>query len=164
MARSATLSRLAPMRRGSSKAGPGQTFLCPTERCTFCSLAPNGKVANRSALRARGHSVMHVPLLRIEANPTADLGDGAYAAVAVTSANAIACDCTAPAQTVDIDVPTFAVGERTAETAREAGFMRSCRRTAMWCCLRQLLRKKSCLAVRSSILRRRSRWRSRRQA
>jgi len=65
-------------------------------------------------LRARGHSVTHAPMLRIEVNPDADLG--------MTSANAVDAIGRHPQKASILNVPTFVVGERTAEAAREAGF------------------------------------------
>ena len=75
-------------------------------------------------LRARGHIVMHVPLLRIEANTGADLGDGVYAALAATSANAIHAIAEHPRRRTILRIPLFAVGDRTADAAREAGYQR----------------------------------------
>jgi uroporphyrinogen-III synthase len=72
-------------------------------------------------LRARGHRVTHAPMLRIEPNPDSDLGNGPYAAIAVTSANAIDAIGRHPQKASILNVPTFVVGERTAEAAREAG-------------------------------------------
>jgi uroporphyrinogen-III synthase len=75
-----------------------------------------------AALRARGHAVVIAPLLRIEAMADADVGAGPWAAILVTSANA------APAIAVHERLeelralPVFAVGERSAEAMRAAGF------------------------------------------
>ena len=75
-----------------------------------------------AALRARGHTVVAAPLLRIEARQDAEIGRGPWAAVLVTSANA------APAiarhgrfEELRL-LPTFAVGERSAQALRAAGF------------------------------------------
>jgi uroporphyrinogen-III synthase len=73
-------------------------------------------------LRVRGHRVTHAPMLRIEANPDSDLGDGSYAALVMTSANAAEVVARHPQRKSILNALTFAVGERTAEAAREAGF------------------------------------------
>src|SRR5581483_1139478 len=70
-----------------------------------------------AALRARGHDVLVAPLMHIESIP-ADLS-GNWAGVVITSANA-------PGAVGRVDtllaLPLFAVGERSAQAAREAGF------------------------------------------
>jgi len=69
------------------------------------------------ALRARGHAVAVVPLMRIEALSDPDLGNGPWAAILVTSANA------ARARFDQWHgVPVFAVGRRSAQAMRMAGF------------------------------------------
>lgn len=70
----------------------------------------------------RGHRVTHAPILRIEVNPDSDLGNGSYAAIAITSANAVDAIAQHPHKTSMLNVPAFVVGERTADAAREAGF------------------------------------------
>jgi uroporphyrinogen-III synthase len=77
-----------------------------------------------TTLRARGHGVMHVPLIRIEADTGVDLGDGPYVALAVTSANAIDAIARHPRKDMILGLLVFAVGKRTAESARMAGFQR----------------------------------------
>jgi uroporphyrinogen-III synthase len=70
-----------------------------------------------AALAARGHKAWKVPLLKIE--PVgADLSGG-WGGVIVTSANAPAAATANPAL---LKLPAFAVGERSAEAARAAGF------------------------------------------
>ncbi|MFL9827679.1 uroporphyrinogen-III synthase [Rhodoplanes sp. SY1] len=70
-----------------------------------------------AALRARGHDVLVAPLLGIV--PVADpaIGDGPWAAVAVTSANAIPALVSLPLS----GVPVFTVGGKTAKAVRAAG-------------------------------------------
>ena len=73
-----------------------------------------------AVLRERGHEVLVAPLMRAEA-VTADLG-GTFAGVIVTSANApraIGDDSQFAALKA---LPVFAVGKRSAESVREAGF------------------------------------------
>lgn len=75
-----------------------------------------------AALRARGHEVVIMPLLRIEPVADAELGAGPWGAVLVTSANA--CRVLAAHKNIAglIGLPAFAVGARTAAAARAAGF------------------------------------------
>lgn len=79
---------------------------------------PNGQ-RTAAALRTRGHDVLLAPLMQVNPVP-ADLA-GAWRGVIVTSANAIGA---VPAQQLEPlqALPLFAVGERSAETARAAGF------------------------------------------
>ena len=77
--------------------------------------------AHRRALRARGHEVLVAPLMRVE--PVAADLSGDWGAVIITSANA----ATAPSPAIRrasalIALPLFAVGQRSAEAARAAGF------------------------------------------
>lgn len=69
------------------------------------------------ALRARGHDVLLAPLMRVEA-VEADLS-GAWGAIAITSANA---PTAVAANKRLLQMPLFAVGARSAEAARAAGF------------------------------------------
>jgi len=75
-----------------------------------------------AALRARGHAVVVAPLLRIETLQDAEIGRGPWAAVLVTSANAVP----AIAQHGRFEelrlLRAFAVGERSAQALRAAGF------------------------------------------
>ncbi len=80
--------------------------------------------AERTAavLHAKGHTVVVAPLLRIEAVADAEISVGPWAAIVVTSANAgpaIAADRRFPMLRT---LPVFAVGRRSAEAMREAGF------------------------------------------
>jgi uroporphyrinogen-III synthase len=73
-----------------------------------------------AALRERGHEVLETPLLQVE--PTkADLSGG-WGAIVVTSANAPAAVAGNPAFAGLATLPVIAVGRRSAEAAREAGF------------------------------------------
>lgn len=82
---------------------------------------PDGE-RTAQVLRERGHDVTVMPLMRTEP-VAADLGVGPWGAVLVTSANA--CRAVASrAELVDIVLlPVFAVGRRTAQAARAAGFV-----------------------------------------
>jgi uroporphyrinogen-III synthase len=75
-----------------------------------------------AALAARGHQVRIAPLLKIEAIAGADLGSPPWHALLMTSANApqaIAGHARLPELRA---LPVLAVGRRTAEAARAAGF------------------------------------------
>jgi uroporphyrinogen-III synthase len=74
-----------------------------------------------AALRARGHSVVLAPLLRIEP-VAADFGAGPFAAVLTTSANA-ARAVAAHARIAELRaLPLYTVGRHSADVARAAGF------------------------------------------
>jgi|SRR5215470_17081005 uroporphyrinogen-III synthase len=71
-------------------------------------------------LRARGHDVLVTPLMRIEPL-VVDLG-GSWGAVIITSANAPAAIVDNRARQTLTKLPLFAVGDRSAEAGRQAGF------------------------------------------
>jgi len=73
-----------------------------------------------AALAARGHDVWEVPLMTIEP-VEADLS-GTWSALAITSANAPAAIAANSAAAGLRKLPVYAVGRRSAEAAREAGF------------------------------------------
>ncbi|MDB5600970.1 MAG: uroporphyrinogen synthase [Xanthobacteraceae bacterium] len=79
--------------------------------------------ASRTALslRARGHEVLVAPLLRIE-TLSAELGAGPWAAVLITSASAARAAAAHPDLARIVGLPLLAVGGRSAEAARAAGF------------------------------------------
>jgi uroporphyrinogen-III synthase len=80
---------------------------------------PDNEVTARS-LRERGFEVVLAPMLRFEALPLADDIDTDFAAVIVTSANALRA---VEAQLEGfLKLPLFAVGEHTASEARRLGF------------------------------------------
>jgi uroporphyrinogen-III synthase len=74
-----------------------------------------------AALRAAGHDVLAAPLLRIEP-VAADLGAGPWQAVLITSANAARATAVHPRHAELVAYPVLAVGRRSAQAAREAGF------------------------------------------
>jgi uroporphyrinogen-III synthase len=81
---------------------------------------PDGE-RTAAALRARGHEVALAPLLRMQ--PIAcDIPDKAYGAVVMTSANAARAVATHRRRDALIALPVFAVGRRSAQAARDAGF------------------------------------------
>jgi uroporphyrinogen-III synthase len=79
--------------------------------------------AERTAavLRQMGHDVIVAPVLRVESVP-AEIGAGPFAALVMTSANAAQAAATHRRHGELLALPVFAVGARTAEAARRAGF------------------------------------------
>ncbi len=73
-----------------------------------------------AALRAQGHEVLLAPLMRVESLP-ADLS-GTWGAVIITSGNVPVAIADNPARDALIKLPLYAVGRRSAEAARAAGF------------------------------------------
>jgi uroporphyrinogen-III synthase len=73
-----------------------------------------------AALRARGHDVLLAPLMRVE--PVAADISGGWGGVIVTSANAASAIADNPACKTLLGLPLYAVGQRSAEAARHAGF------------------------------------------
>jgi uroporphyrinogen-III synthase len=69
-----------------------------------------------TALEALGHEVLVAPLMRIE--PVAVALAGTWSAIVVTSANALQAAAAPELKSL----PVFAVGSRSAEAARQAGF------------------------------------------
>jgi uroporphyrinogen-III synthase len=80
--------------------------------------------AERTAaeLRTRGHVVVVVPLLRIEPLQHAEIDSGPFDALLVTSANAAAAVAPHPRFSQLRVLPVFAVGDRSAQAVRAAGF------------------------------------------
>jgi uroporphyrinogen-III synthase len=73
-----------------------------------------------TALRARGHDVLIAPLMRVE-TIEADIRPY-WGAIIVTSANAAAAIATHPVRDALVKLPLYAVGRRSADAARAAGF------------------------------------------
>ncbi|HEY7297413.1 MAG TPA: uroporphyrinogen-III synthase [Xanthobacteraceae bacterium] len=82
---------------------------------------PDGE-RTAAKLRACGHDVNVVSLLRIEPIRDADIGSGPFAALLMTSANAPFAMRSHKRLAGLRGLPVFAVGRRTAAAAREAGF------------------------------------------
>lgn len=75
-----------------------------------------------AALRARGHIAIVAPLFDIETVALVDPASGPWAALLLTSANGLR-GLGGPARRDAMStVPVFAVGDRTAQAARDAGF------------------------------------------
>jgi uroporphyrinogen-III synthase len=80
--------------------------------------------AERTAatLRDRGHEPLVAPLLDIEMASDAALGAGPWAAILVTSANAVRAIAQHRRRDELRRIPAFTVGDRTGAAMREAGF------------------------------------------
>jgi uroporphyrinogen-III synthase len=74
-----------------------------------------------TALRARGHSVVIAPLLQIEPLGAAAIGAGPWAAVLVTSANIVHAIAGHARRAELLQLPIFAVGDRSAHAMRALG-------------------------------------------
>jgi len=79
---------------------------------------PDGE-RTAAALRARGHEVMLTPLMQVRPVPAVLAGN--WSAVIITSANALRVLSAAQLAPL-LKLPLYAVGERSAEAARDAGF------------------------------------------
>ena len=73
-----------------------------------------------ATLRARGHAVLVAPLLRVE--PVAADLSGIWGAGIITSANAPGAIVGNSARAALVKLPLIAVGQRSADAARQAGF------------------------------------------
>lgn len=80
---------------------------------------PDGK-RTATALRAQGHEVLVAPLMNVQ-SVAADLS-GHWGAIIITSANALIAIAGNAAKAALIKLPLFAVGQRSADAALEAGF------------------------------------------
>jgi uroporphyrinogen-III synthase len=75
-----------------------------------------------TALRQRGHVVVTAPLLRIEPILDAPLDEQRWGAILITSANAAAAIALHKRKNALLDIPVFAVGDRSAAAMRASGF------------------------------------------
>ena len=78
--------------------------------------------ATADALRQRGFDALLAPVLRFEPLPIRHDDTIRYAGLIVTSANALRAIRSHPLSGQLIDLPVYAVGRRTAASARQAGF------------------------------------------
>jgi uroporphyrinogen-III synthase len=76
-----------------------------------------------AALRARGHSVLVMPVLRVELVTDVTIAQRAFAGILMTSANAAQAVAQHPAIAGLRPLPVFAVGEKTRAAAESAGFL-----------------------------------------
>ncbi len=92
-----------------------------TMRLLITRPEPDGQ-RTAAQLRARGFEVLLAPLLRVETIRDAELGPGPWRALAITSANAARVIAQHPRRGELLPLPLFAVGQRSADAARAAGF------------------------------------------
>jgi uroporphyrinogen-III synthase len=97
--------------------------LLPLEAVRLLVTRPEPECERTAALlRGRGHHVLQQALLRIEPVVDAELGDGPWAAVLFTSANAIRAVAAHRRFGALAGVPAYTVGRRTQAAASAAGF------------------------------------------
>lgn len=104
--------------------------------------------ATVAALRAIGQVALSAPMLRFEAVALQDDPDASYGAVIVTSANALRAIATQAGLRSLLDLPLFAVGDKTADAAREAGFKKVISADGDAAALRDLIASKKGTAKR----------------
>jgi uroporphyrinogen-III synthase len=75
-----------------------------------------------ASLRAMGHDAVVAPVITIETIPDAMIGPGPFAAVLVTSGNAVRALADHPRHASLVGLDCYAVGSQTAAAARQAGF------------------------------------------
>ncbi|WP_315785875.1 uroporphyrinogen-III synthase [Bradyrhizobium sp. SZCCHNPS1003] len=105
-----------------------------------------------SALRARGFEVLLAPMLRFE--PVAmppDVG-GDAAGLIVTSSNALRAAAPQLRASALLRLPLFAVGDRTAAAAREAGFTQVISAAADAAALRDLIADSGVIDAKATLL------------
>lgn len=107
-------SSVAPPRRGAKD--PKMAILV--------TRPPPENETTAADLRARGYEVLLAPVLKFEPVAFHDDTETDYAAVIVSSANAIRAAAPHLQDSRLLRLPLFAVGERTASSARDAGFTR----------------------------------------
>jgi uroporphyrinogen-III synthase len=81
-----------------------------------------GATQTADALQARGHVPIVAPLFQIEILSKVDPKAAEWAAILLTSANALLGIVKSAGRSAWRGVPVFTVGDRTAQAAREAGF------------------------------------------
>jgi uroporphyrinogen-III synthase len=108
---------------GSSRAAPRPIFSPPDNRVRLLVTRPEPEAASTAALlRARGHEVLTLPLLRIEVVATAELGAGPWAAALFTSASGVQAIKGHRRFREIVGLPAYVVGGRTRAAAMRAGF------------------------------------------
>jgi uroporphyrinogen-III synthase len=107
------------MPAASSKTAAAPISSCGIDVRLLLTRPENDAERTAAALRAKGHHVVLAPLLRIEPVHDVQIGAGPWAAILVTSANA----ASAIARIAQLRaLPVFAVGRRSADAMRAAGF------------------------------------------
>jgi uroporphyrinogen-III synthase len=112
---------------------------------------PDGE-ATAAKLRARGYDVLLAPILKFEPVAFGDDGETDYDAVIVTSANAIRAAAPQLQQRGWLKLPAFAVGEKTASCAHDAGFAKVTVASGDAVSLVDLIRRSKALRKHASLL------------
>ncbi len=111
------------MPAGNCGIAPAPTFFSRPKAVRLLLTRPQSDAARTAnALRALGHEPIVAPLFEIEILSHADLSAGPWAAFLLTSANALWGLAGQTHRDVVRHVPVFAVGDRTAQAVRDAGF------------------------------------------
>ncbi len=101
---------------------PAPIFSCEFEMRLLVTRPEADAERTATALRACGHTVFVAPLLHIEPVEAAEIAAGPFAAILVTSANAAPAIARHQRFTELRGLPVFAVGGRSAQAMRNAGF------------------------------------------
>lgn len=113
--------------------------------------APDNE-ATAEALRTRGFEPVLAPMLVFQPLPFRDDDDARYGGVILTSANAIRAIVAHPMLARLLNLPTFVVGARTAQAARDAGFANLHSAESDAAALRELIAANVAAKKRSALL------------
>ncbi len=111
------------MPAANCEIAPAPTFFSRTKPVRLLLTRPQPDAARTAVtLRALGHEPIVAPLIGIEVVSEVDPDRGPWAAILLTSANALWGIAGLAWRDDWRDLPVFAVGDRTAQAVREAGF------------------------------------------
>ena len=111
------------MPAANCEIAPAPTFFSRTKAVRLLLTRPQPDAARTAvALRALGHEPIVAPLIGIEIVSEVDPDGGPWAAILLTSANALWGIAGFAWRDDWRDLPIFAVGDRTAQAVRDAGF------------------------------------------
>jgi len=111
------------MPAANCEIAPAPTFFSRTKAVRLLLTRPQPDAARTAvALRALGHEPIVAPLIGIEIVSEVDRDGGPWAAILLTSANALWSIAGFAWRDDWRDLPIFAVGDRTAQAVRDAGF------------------------------------------
>ncbi len=111
------------MPAANCEIAPAPTFFSRTKAVRLLLTRPQPDAARTAvALRALGHEPIVAPLIGIEIVSEVDPDEGPWAAILLTSANALWGIAGFAWRDDWRDLPIFAVGDRTAQAVRDVGF------------------------------------------
>jgi uroporphyrinogen-III synthase len=111
------------MPAANCEIAPAPTFFSRTKAVRLLLTRPQPDAARTAvALRALGHEAIVAPLIGIEIVSEVDPDGGPWVAILLTSANAAWGIAGFAGRDDWRDLPIFAVGDRTAQAVRDAGF------------------------------------------